>query len=88
MRISLLFILLLCCALMGMAQTEHRGQTILRMMSYNIHDGIGLDGKTDYNRIAGVISKWSPDVVAVQEVDSATQRAQRVDILRDRKSVV
>lgn len=83
MRISLLFILLLCCALMGMAQTEHRGQTVLRMMSYNIHDGIGLDGKTDYNRIAGVISKWSPDVVAVQEVDSATQRAQRVDILRE-----
>ena len=44
----------------------------LRIMSYNIHNGIGMDGKVDYARIANVISDVNPDVVALQELDSIT----------------
>jgi endonuclease/exonuclease/phosphatase family metal-dependent hydrolase len=51
----------------------------IRVLSYNIHHGEGVDGKLDLNRIAQVILSVSPDVVAVQEVDRKTVRTNRVD---------
>lgn len=50
----------------------------LRVLSYNIHHGEGVDGKLDLGRIAGVIKSVSPDLVALQEVDRGTQRTNRV----------
>jgi len=51
----------------------------LRVLSYNIHHGEGVDHKLDLQRIAGVIKSVNPDLVALQEVDKGTQRANRVD---------
>lgn len=55
----------------------------LRIMSYNIRNAKGLDGKTDYLRIADVINRIAPDVVAVQELDSVTNRSGQTDVLRE-----
>ena len=44
----------------------------IRMMSYNIRNATGLDGKIDTRRIASVIDSVAPDVVAIQEIDSIT----------------
>ena len=44
-------------------------------MSYNIHHGRGTDDKVDLGRIAKLINDWSPDLVALQEVDNATSRS-------------
>lgn len=46
-----------------------------RFMSYNVKNGVGMDGSTDYDRTAAVIRKENPDVVALQELDSATKRS-------------
>ncbi|PHQ35501.1 endonuclease/exonuclease/phosphatase family protein [Rhodopirellula bahusiensis] len=46
----------------------------LRVLSYNIHHGAGNDGKIDLDRLANVIRKVEPDLVAVQEVDQNTRR--------------
>lgn len=46
----------------------------LNLMSYNVHNCIGMDNVRDYDRIARTILQASPDVVALQELDSATQR--------------
>lgn len=46
----------------------------LRVASYNIQHGVGMDQKLDYKRIADVLENINPDVVAVQEVDSMTHR--------------
>lgn len=73
--------LLFFIALLVFPVLRPMAQQSLRIMSYNIHDGIGLDNRTDYERIAGVIRQSDPDIVALQEVDSATQRAGGVDIL-------
>ncbi len=54
------------------------GQT-LRVLSYNIHHGEGVDGKLDLERIAKVILSVQPDVVALQEVDGKTRRTNGVD---------
>ena len=50
--------------------------TTVKMMSYNIHNGIGLDEVTDYARIGELIRQYAPDVVAIQEIDSATTRSE------------
>ena len=52
-----------------------------RLMTYNIRNGIGMDNQRDLSRVAAVINAYRPDVVAVQEVDSATRRSGGLDIL-------
>ena len=54
----------------------------LKILTYNIHHGEGLDGCTDYARIGNLLKKSGADVVAVQEVDSATRRSNGQDVLR------
>jgi endonuclease/exonuclease/phosphatase family metal-dependent hydrolase len=51
----------------------------IRVMTYNIHVGIGMDKKLDLQRIADVINKEKPDLVGLQEVDRGVQRTQRID---------
>lgn len=51
----------------------------LRVVTYNIHHGEGMDGRFDYERLAKVINDLSPDLVALQEVDDRTERASCVD---------
>jgi len=51
----------------------------LRVMSYNIHVGVGMDKKLDLQRIADVIIKEKPDLVGLQEVDRGVERTQRKD---------
>lgn len=38
--------------------------------SYNIHRGIGMDGRRDFGRIARVIRELDADIVGLQEVDA------------------
>ena len=40
----------------------------LRIATYNIHKGRGLDGRRRVERIARVLEKLAPDIVALQEV--------------------
>lgn len=57
--------------------------TTLRMMSYNVRNGKGLDDVTNYQRTANVINNARPDVVALQELDSLTARSNRTDVLNE-----
>lgn len=52
----------------------------LRVMSYNIHHGEGLDKKIDLARIARVILDAQVDVAGLQEVDRGVERTQRRDL--------
>ncbi len=58
---------------------KNRG--IVRFLSYNVRNCRGMDNRTDYQRIAAVISSYSPDVAALQELDSATERSKGVVVL-------
>lgn len=51
----------------------------LRVLTYNIHHGEGTDKVFDYDRLAGVIKRLEPDIVALQEVDWGTERASGAD---------
>ena len=50
----------------------------LRIMTYNIQHGAGMDDVIDLNRQAKVIGDATPDVVGLQEVDSCVKRSNRV----------
>ncbi|MBS7543136.1 endonuclease/exonuclease/phosphatase family protein [Ancylobacter oerskovii] len=51
---------------------------LIRVMSWNIHGGIGPDRRFDLERIAGLIARHKPDIVALQEIDT---RGRDVDCL-------
>lgn len=60
-----------------------RGKQRLRVMTYNIHVGIGMDKRLDLVRIAEVINRERPDLVGLQEVDRGVERTHRVDQIRE-----
>src|SRR5262245_20137112 len=51
----------------------------LRVMTYNIHVGVGIDKKLDLQRIADVINREQPDLVGLQEVDRGVKRTEGKD---------
>jgi endonuclease/exonuclease/phosphatase family metal-dependent hydrolase len=48
-------------------------------MTYNMHSGRGTDDRYDVGRVADVIASYSPDIVALQEVDVGRIRSGCVD---------
>lgn len=61
-----------CCGLVLGACAPR--QTTLKLMSYNIRNGRGIDNVQDLRRVAEVINRTAPDIVALQELDSVTGR--------------
>ena len=57
------------------AQSELQKQNRVRIMTYNVHNAVGMDGRKDVERLARIMRQSQADVVAVQEVDSATARS-------------
>ena len=62
-------------------QRQKRSDTAgtLRVMTYNVHSCIGMDGKLAPQRIARVIAHYAPDVVALQELDVGRARTEGMD---------
>ena len=50
-----------------------------RIMTYNVHSCVGVDGRLDVGRIAAVIAQAKPDIVALQELDVGRSRTGKVD---------
>jgi endonuclease/exonuclease/phosphatase family metal-dependent hydrolase len=64
------------------AASSHAGsysRTPIRVMTYNIHVGVGMDKKLDLQRIADVIKQEHPDLVGLQEVDRGVKRTEGID---------
>jgi len=54
----------------------------VRILTYNVHSCIGLDGRLSPERIARVIARHAPDIVALQEVDVGRSRTGHLDQAR------
>ncbi|MCP4510577.1 MAG: endonuclease [Fuerstiella sp.] len=50
----------------------------IRVLCYNIHYGQGNDGAYDIPRLAEVVNRLKPDLVALQEVDVGVERSGRI----------
>ena len=42
----------------------------LRVMTWNIHGGVGPDRRCDLSRVVALVRRHEPDIVALQEIDS------------------
>lgn len=60
----------------------------LRVATYNIHSGVGRDGRCDPARVAEVINELSADVVALQEVESRHGDLETLEFLSRRTGLV
>ena len=50
-----------------------------RILTYNVHRCVGADRRLDVGRIADVIARFGPDIVALQELDVGRARTNGVD---------
>ncbi len=50
----------------------------LRLMTYNIRHGVGMDSILDLSRAVGIINAHSPDLCALQEIDNYCLRSDSV----------
>jgi endonuclease/exonuclease/phosphatase family metal-dependent hydrolase len=50
-----------------------------RILTYNVHRCIGVDGRVRPERIAEVIASCQPDIVALQELDVGRPRTNNID---------
>ena len=88
MRVNILTWILLLISLNGICKVisnpDLHGkdqQLTLKILSYNVKNCEGLDNVTDYNRVADVLRRINADIVAIQELDSATTRSKRKVVL-------
>ncbi|MFN2315650.1 MAG: endonuclease/exonuclease/phosphatase family protein [Gemmatimonadales bacterium] len=51
----------------------------LRLVTYNIRHGRGMDGEVNLERTAAVLRELAPDIVALQEVDNGVIRSGSQD---------
>ncbi|MBC9930426.1 endonuclease/exonuclease/phosphatase family protein [Chitinophaga qingshengii] len=75
----LLLITVVC--LTGLSLTAQMQK--VKVLTYNIHHGENMKGVLDLQGIANVILATNPDLVALQEVDSVTQRTKNTDQLKE-----
>ncbi len=64
----------------GTVKPEADEPVTLRILSYNIRHGLGMDKRIGLKRIADVIAGERPDLVALQEIDQNCTRSGRTDI--------
>jgi endonuclease/exonuclease/phosphatase family metal-dependent hydrolase len=50
-----------------------------RIVTYNAHSCVGVDGRLDVGRVAAVLAALEPDIVALQELDVGRARSRGVD---------
>jgi endonuclease/exonuclease/phosphatase family metal-dependent hydrolase len=55
----------------------------IRIMTWNVHGTFNLNPDFDLEGVSAIIEKWSPDVVALQEVDSRGRTDDPFAVLAD-----
>lgn len=56
---------------------------LLKIITFNIAHGRGLDGAIDIERQASLVSEYKPDIVFLQEIDMYTKRAGERNQIRE-----
>jgi endonuclease/exonuclease/phosphatase family metal-dependent hydrolase len=77
----LIFILMLTLTATAPVSAQVQGQ-VIKVLSYNIHHAENMKGEVDIQGIANIILATNPDLVALQEVDSSTNRVKTANQLK------
>lgn len=79
MKTLILLIISFPLLLTQKAIAQKKPRTI-KVLSYNIHYGVGMDSKKDLSRIADLINQVKPDIVGLQEISDSTMTAELSDL--------
>src|SRR3984957_13584498 len=63
----------------GNANDGQRQSSNMRLLTYNIHKGVGADRRYRLERVIAVIKAEAPDIICLQEVDRNVRRSRRDD---------
>ncbi len=66
-----------------MVERTPRVTETIRIMTWNVHGTFNLNPDFDLEGVSSIIRKWSPDVVALQEVDSRGRNDDVFGMLAD-----
>ncbi|MFT5200177.1 MAG: endonuclease/exonuclease/phosphatase family metal-dependent hydrolase [Planctomycetota bacterium] len=69
-----------CSSVDSGLEDESTKRVTLELMTYNIRHGVGMDDVLDLERIAEVIKRENPDLVALQEIDRFCERSGNRDL--------
>lgn len=69
----------------GTTRSHPKPTGAIRLMSYNLHSCVGLDGRLSVERVAEILHRYQPDFVALQELDSLSRRSNGLDQLEELK---
>lgn len=78
----LFFILLTLSTACGNQFSSQKSKT-LKISSYNVRNAKGMDNVTDFDRVANVINDMDAYAIAIQELDSATERSKGIVVLNE-----
>lgn len=56
---------------------------LIKIVTFNIAHGKGIDGKIDVERQAEIVYRYRPDIVFLQEIDMYTKRAGKRNQIRE-----
>ena len=70
-----------CIACSANNNDTEKNKDTVKILSYNVRNCRGMDNITSYKRVADIINRIAPEVVALQELDSATQRSNGIVVL-------
>lgn len=79
LRILLIILAVSVCA-GGCAGAKLGSPSRVAVLTYNIYHGEDANGGSNLDAVARIINSLEPDVVALQEVDNRTTRAQGLDL--------
>jgi endonuclease/exonuclease/phosphatase family metal-dependent hydrolase len=71
-------LILSCSILFGSCAIKQEQSIDLKIMSYNIRHGEGLDAVIDLSRAVKIINSYKPDLCALQEVDNFCLRSDSI----------
>lgn len=67
------------CGLYCRVSPQPSLEPTVKIMTYNIHEGVGVDNRLDLERVAAAIRQGTPDILILQEVDQGCAMTRYVD---------
>ena len=61
--------------------SKNRDLQSFKIASYNVRNAKGMDNVIDFDRVAKVINDMNAQAIAIQELDSATERSNDLEVL-------
>lgn len=68
-----------CSSLTKSHESSHDASSAIRVATYNIKHGRGMDGTLDLERTATTLESLGADIIALQEVDDQARRSGGID---------